>query len=112
MVLQILEISVQLPEAVKCLERSVELDPNEYQSHYLLGQAYSGAGRVEDAGRAFARVDALKKNLDRITALSKEAMEKPWDPKVRLELAKLSDDMGKPNLAQMWRKAADACAER
>ena len=109
---QVHQDSVQLPEAVKSLERSVELDPNEYQSHYLLGQAYSGAGRVEDAGRAFARVDALKKNLDRITALSKEAMEKPWDPKVRLELAKLSDDMGKPNLAQMWRKAADACAER
>ena len=101
----------QLPEAVKCFERAVELGPQEHRSHYALGQAYSGVGRTEDAARSFTRVDAIKKNLDRVSALTQEAMAKPWDAKVRLELADLSDGMGKPKLAQMWRKAAAACQE-
>ena len=106
---QVHQDAAQLPEAVHCLERAVELDPFEQKSHYLMGQAYSGVGRPDDAARSFARVESLKKSLDRMTVLTKEAMEKPTDGKVRLELAELSEALGKPKLALMWRKAAAAC---
>ena len=99
----------QFPEAVRQLEKSVALDPNDHLSQYSLGQAYAGVGRAADATKAFSRVDALKKNLDRITALSGEAMARPWDARVRLQLAEVSEEMGKPKLAEMWRKAAAAC---
>ena len=102
---------VQLPAAVACFERAVELEPNEHQAQYLLGQAYSGVGRDADAARAFARVEALKATLDRITELSREAMAKPWDASVRLKLADRCDEMGNAPLAAMWRKAAAACAD-
>lgn len=100
-----------LPQAVRSFERSVELDPHEPQSHYLLAQAYTAAGRKDEATRAYAKLDLLRGKFDAITRLSSEAMEKPWDANVRLKLADLSDDMGQPKLAQMWRKAAAACAE-
>ena len=75
-----------------------------------LGLAYAGAGRKEDAARALARDAELRKDLDRITELSKEAMQKPWDPGVRRQLADVCDRMKKPELAAMWRKAAAACS--
>jgi tetratricopeptide (TPR) repeat protein len=97
-------------EAFKCFERAVELAPNDHQAHYYLGRALAGAGRKEEADRAFARDAELRKELDRITALTKEAMEKPWDPGVRRELADVCDRMGKSELATLWRKAAATCA--
>ena len=55
-------------------------------------------------------VEALKTTLDRITQLSQEAMSKPWDAAVRLQLADRCDEMGNAPLAEMWRKAAAGCA--
>jgi tetratricopeptide (TPR) repeat protein len=107
---QVHQDQAQAADALKCFERAVELDPSDHQAHYLLGQVYAGMGRKDDAARVFARVDELRKNLDLITDLSREAMRKPWDAQVRLQLAELCDRMGKPKLAEMWRKAAAACS--
>ncbi|MCI0700150.1 MAG: tetratricopeptide repeat protein [Planctomycetia bacterium] len=98
-------------DALKCFERAVEVGPTDHQAHYLLAQAFAAAGRKDDAARTFARVEELRKNLDRITELTKEAMQKPWDATVRLQLADLCNSMGKPELARMWRKAAEACSQ-
>lgn len=106
---QIYQELSQLPQAIQSLEKSVEMDRYDHQAFYLLGQAYSGAGRTADANKALARVDVIKKNLDRITDLSGKAMERPWDAQIRLQLAETSEELGKPKLAEMWRKAAAAC---
>ena len=37
--------------AMTYLERAVKMDPANYMSHSLLGQAYRGVGRAEDASR-------------------------------------------------------------
>lgn len=93
-------------DAVGPLEEAVKQTPTEYESHYLLGQAYAGVGRKEDAGRSFARVEELKQDFAQLTELSREAMEKPWDAGVRTKLAEVCDRLGKPELAAMWRTAA------
>lgn len=98
--------------AVRPLERAVELAPTDYQSHYLLAKVYAGLGRTSDAKREFDRVEGLRRALDRMTALSREAMEKPWESGVRLQLAELSEQLGRPQLAEMWRSAAAACEAR
>ena len=95
-------------EALASFERAVERDPYDYQSHYLLGQAYTEAGRPADAAKESARVETLKKDLDRITELTREAAARPWDADVRLRLARVCEDLGKPKLAAMWRRAAQA----
>ena len=95
-------------EALLSFERAVARDPFDYQARYLLGQAYAAAGRPDEAAKEFARVETLKKDLDRITDLTHEAMAHPRDAGVRLRLAKVCDDLGKPKLAAMWRRAAQA----
>ena len=41
-------------EAAKVLEKSLALDPGAKTAHHLLGQAYRGLGRLEDAGLELA----------------------------------------------------------
>ena len=101
----------QWSEALTCFERAAELGPRDYQAHYLLGLAYSAAGRMAEAERSLARVAELKRDLDRLTALTREAMANPWDARVRTQLAALCEATGQPKLAQMWRKAAATCGD-
>lgn len=97
-------------DAVRALEQAVRLAPADYQAHFLLAGAYAGVNRKDDASRETARAEAIRRDLDRITQLSREAMDRPWDPIVRRQLAELADRLGKPELAAVWRKAAAACS--
>lgn len=98
--------------AVAALEAAAERLPADYQTQFLLAQSYTATGRAADAGRAAARAEELRKTLERVTTLTREAMDRPWDAAVRLELATVSEAMGEPKLAAMWRAAAAACRGR
>jgi Flp pilus assembly protein TadD len=102
----------QFPEAASLLERARVLGPADYQVQFNLARAYAGAGRAADADAANEKAEALRRDLDLMTALSKQAMEKPFDPAVRLKLADTAERLQKPELAAMWRKAADECRPR
>lgn len=99
-------------EAIRCLERAVELSPSHYQPHYLLSQAYAAAGRKEDAARLAQKVDELRKDYTLLSDLSREAMSRPFDAEVRLRLAEVCDRLGKPDLAAAWRTAAAVVGSR
>jgi len=95
--------------AVRPLERAVELAPVDYRAHFLLAQAYAGVQRGDDAKREAERAEQIRQDLDKITELTKQAMERPWDAGIRLQLAELSDRLGMPEVARTWRAAAAAC---
>jgi predicted Zn-dependent protease len=95
--------------AVASLETAASKLPADYQTQFLLAQAYSAAGRSKDAARTNARAEELRVLLEKATKLTREAMEQPWDITVRLELATVSESIGEPKLAEMWRSAAAAC---
>jgi predicted Zn-dependent protease len=95
--------------AIPFLEKAASLSPHHYQSHFLLAQAYAAAGRKADAERTNARVDEIRRDYDQISALSREIMNKPWDPEVRLRLSEYFQRTGNAKLAAMWRKAAAHC---
>jgi tetratricopeptide (TPR) repeat protein len=99
----------QPADAAGCYERAGALDRGDHRSQYLLSQAYAALGRKDDAARAAARMTEIQKDLDALSALSIEAMNKPRDAGVRLRLAEACDRLNKPQLAAMWRKAAAAC---
>jgi Tfp pilus assembly protein PilF len=42
------------------LERAVKMDPNNYISHHLLGEAYQGAGRAEEAEHELKLAEQLQ----------------------------------------------------
>lgn len=97
-------------DAVRALERAVELAPGEDQGHYWLARAYTRAGRTAEADarmRRFKEIQAVRAKLD---ALQKEAMKKPWDASVRLQLYELCLKIDKPKHAAMWYQAARACS--
>ena len=99
----------QPADAARCYERAAELDRSDHRTQYLLSQAYAALGRKDDAARAAARLAEIQKDLDALSALSIEAMNKQRDAGVRLKLAEACDRLGKVQLAAMWRKAAAAC---
>jgi len=99
-------------DAIPLLERAAAGGPADHQSQLLLAQAYAAAGRLDDAKRAAARAENIRKDLDAMTELSREANAKPWDPVVRLQLAEIADRIGKPQLAELWRSAAASCRAR
>jgi tetratricopeptide (TPR) repeat protein len=96
-------------QAAALLEKAVALDPHDEPSRYQLVLAYTRLNRAKDAAEQQERARAIRERLALLTTLSKEAMDKPWDAGVRRRLAEICDQLGRPNLAAMWRRAAEAC---
>jgi Tfp pilus assembly protein PilF len=49
-------------EALHYLDHAVKMDPSNYLTHNLLGQAYKATGQVEEANREFQLVVDLQNN--------------------------------------------------
>jgi tetratricopeptide (TPR) repeat protein len=101
--------SQRISRAVERLERAVARASGEYRCHFQLAKAYTAAGRTAAAAEQNRLADKAQDDLKRMHDLSHEAMKNPWDPKVRLKLAELSEEVGNDKLAAMWRQAAQAC---
>jgi predicted Zn-dependent protease len=105
-----LYLAVPEPQAAAALlERVLVIDPHDYARHYQLAQAYESLQRGEDAAEQRRLAQQTKDALVEVTNLVKEAGDKPWDGSVRARLAELCQQLGKPELAVRWRRAAEAC---
>jgi len=93
-------------KAVPLLEQAAQLSTNHYQSHFLLGTAYSAVGRKADADRVNARAEEIRKNYELGAELTRQAIARPKDALVRLQLAKLYEQSGDTKSAAIWRRAA------
>lgn len=93
--------------ALEPLVKAAE-DPNNYLAHLTLSRALAQLGREEEAMReqqAAERVRTLRKEF---ADLHKEAWENPNDPDVRIRLGEVATLLGRPDLEQVWREAAEA----
>jgi tetratricopeptide (TPR) repeat protein len=105
-------IHLAVPEpqpAAALLERVLEVDPYDYASRYQLAQAYEALQRGPEAAEQRGLAQQTKDALVELTNLVKEAGDKPWDGSVRGRLAQLCQHLGKSELAERWRRAAEAC---
>lgn len=50
--------------AATYLEKALRMDPQNYISHHLMGEAYRGMGRIEDADRELKRSEELQAKQD------------------------------------------------
>jgi tetratricopeptide (TPR) repeat protein len=96
-------------QAAALLERVLAIDPHDYASRYQLAQAYEALHRGPDAADQRRQAQQTKDALVELTNLVKEAGDKPWDGSVRARLAEMCQQLGKPELASRWRRAANAC---
>lgn len=100
-------------EAAEALVAALRIDHSDLEALQALASAYERLGRTAAAASVRERRDQAQKAFERLTALTRDANDRPWDPAVRLELAATCDALGKPDLAAMWRESAAICnAER
>jgi tetratricopeptide (TPR) repeat protein len=95
-------------EAAAVLESLLKSDPHDFRSRYRLASAY---GQLEDAARQkqeLALAEASQSLRARLTELTTKAIEEPRNREVRRELAQVCEQLGKKELARMWKAAAES----
>ena len=95
--------------AAGLLERATAAEPHEYAHRYQLAVAYEALGRTADAAEQRRLTRKLQDTLTEMSKLTQEAMTRPWDGAVRLRLAEVCRQLGKPDVAAIWQRAAAAC---
>lgn len=98
--------------AVELLLLASEQHPFDYSARRKLAQSLARIGKDAEAREQLTRADELKNVRSRFAKLHEEAAEKPHDAAVRRDLARLAEQMGRPELRDMWAKAAAAIDAR
>ncbi|MGQ9915738.1 MAG: tetratricopeptide repeat protein [Thermogutta sp.] len=92
-------------EAVQTLETAVRHHPTQWRLRFYLVQAYERLGDREAAQRELKMMQEWRKLHDRFAELHMEAIKKPFDAAVRLELAQIAEKIDRPMLALSWYRA-------
>jgi tetratricopeptide (TPR) repeat protein len=95
--------------AMALLEQALRLDAHDCFSRYQLALLYTKQKRQAEADEQFRLLAQSQKLFRRLSDLNQQAIEKPRDAAVRLRLADVCSQLNKPELAQMWLKAARSC---
>jgi tetratricopeptide (TPR) repeat protein len=98
-------------KAIELLQGVLTDDPHDFRARYELAGAFRQGGDEAASEAELARVEASRELYARLAALNQEAIQKPADPGVRDELAQICNELGKPELAEMWSRAAQACRD-
>jgi len=101
--------SGDLEKAEPILREIVASDPANIDAYYIFGQALVKLGKHEEARVANEKRSQLLALKESLTELNIKAIQNPRDAQIRYELADTCDKLGKQDLAQMWRRAANAC---
>lgn len=94
--------------AIKTFQRGVQSHPRDYTAHFRLAQAYANAGEPELSAAAGAEAEKIRVLRHEFAQLHREAWDRPGDINVRSRLAELAQELGRPELAGVWLRAAAA----
>ncbi len=97
----------QVDKAVATAARAAQLEPHDYETAHRYAQALLRAGRQQEGQAEQARADQLRKLRERFSQLHEQAFEKIYDAAVRRELAKVAQQLGRNDLADVWNLAAE-----
>jgi tetratricopeptide (TPR) repeat protein len=99
-------------EALRRLDRAVAADPFRSEIVYQRGLALKILGRRSEAAHDFARAAELNQLWITMSDLNAKAAQDSHDADVRDRLGRLCLELGKPDLAASWYRAALACNPR
>lgn len=94
--------------ALEALGRAIELRPKDYMAHFRLAQAYAKSGEHELADAEQKQVEEIRAIRHEFSQLHRTAWENPGSVQVRLRLAELARQLGRPDLAEVWLRSAAA----
>jgi tetratricopeptide (TPR) repeat protein len=96
----------RVAEAERHLRAAVARSPGSHAAHWRLSQCLLRLGKADEAKAAADRADRIKADRAAITRLSRQAMDRPTDPRVRYELGMLHRRVGDPQLGAHWLRSA------
>jgi tetratricopeptide (TPR) repeat protein len=96
-------------EAVVLLERALRIDAHDHACRYQLALAYAALGRPQEAAEQRRLLKQTEELLRQWADLNQEASANPADSQIRRRLAEVCTELGKPEMAQRWLRAAAAC---
>jgi tetratricopeptide (TPR) repeat protein len=97
------------PAAIGLLEKALRIDPHDVTCRHHLALAYAQVGRKQEAAEQGRLLDQSRRLYQELSELNTQDMLKPTDAAVRRKLAEVCNRLSKPELAQMWLRAAEAC---
>lgn len=95
-------------KAVAILQEAARLYPFDPECRYRLAMALQAAKRNSESEAELARWNTLMDLSRRLTDLNEAALGDVQNAEIRRELASVCEQLGKPELAKMWRDSAAA----
>ncbi len=95
-------------DAAAVLATAAQLEPSNSQVHFELSQAFRSLGESERADSEMARMREIQVLHRQFTDLHVVAAQEPMNADARDRLAELARQLGKPQLAEIWFRAAAA----
>jgi tetratricopeptide (TPR) repeat protein len=92
--------------ALPPLEKVVALDPHNVRSRQYLMQTYKQVGDRTRAAQQQRLLEETKGYMDRLTKLHQEAKARPWDDRIRHQIAVLCLKVNRVAEARTWLRAA------
>lgn len=93
-------------EAVERLRIAVEVDPSGHESRFLLGRCLLQAGQTSAGEAEIERATQMRELTLKLAELHLEAIARPSDVDLRLQLGRLAEQLGRKNAAATWYRAA------
>lgn len=109
---EILEADGDVAGAITLLEQMLDADPYDADAHYRLALTLGRDGREAEAADVMAKWEELNDLNTRLVELNRLANGDVRNAGLRDEIAAILDQLGQPELAASWRRAADACRQR
>ncbi|RMG35781.1 MAG: tetratricopeptide repeat protein [Planctomycetota bacterium] len=95
-------------EAATAFEQFVQLEPFEPDGYYNLARIAAQRGDRQKSEQLQRRFEELQRWRRRLTELNTRASREPDNAELRERLAEICHKLGKPDLAEMWQRAAAA----
>jgi tetratricopeptide (TPR) repeat protein len=98
--------------AVDAFSRAVVAHPKDYVARFKLAQAYRRTGNNEAADKHTQVAEEIKRIREEFSKLHETAAAEPANADVRCRLGVLARELGRPDLARVWFRAALAVDPR
>lgn len=92
--------------ALPLLEQLTQSHPYDHEPRLLYGRALVGSGERDRGEQEIRKATELKDKFLKFADLHQEAIKRPQDAGLRVEIGRLAEQLGKSGLARNWYRAA------
>jgi tetratricopeptide (TPR) repeat protein len=96
----------QLEPAAELLLAATKVEPSNHGVRTQLAQVFGRLGKTEESKEQTDRATELQGKWQKFSDLQIDAINRPTDASLRYEIGSLANQLGKPELAMSWFKAA------